>query len=200
MTIEQLKKLPKAELEREIRARVGKINESISSNPELKKSFAVQQTITRLQSVGARGRGDNPIGLGFSKNRPIESYVRQLRELEWAEPLITDYEGVEYLDERYKQAKDSFLNSLEFEGKSENEWRDVVETFGVLGQEIVEKFDSASIANQFSENTREIDMVKLMLEVYEDSKGEHLTKDQITNKFILRLEKEIGKLDKKVKK
>lgn len=172
------------ELKEGIRQKTDRINHLLKINDDLRDKFAVEQTVQKLQKVGVSGRGDNALGYGFSKDRTKESLYRQLRELEFAEPLLSDYKGVEYLEEKYKKAKDSFLGSLEYENMDEKEWRDVVETFGALGKEIVQRFDSTSIAEHFSEATHEIDMVKLMQDTLKETKGMGLSKQALTEFFI----------------
>ena len=180
------------QLKNAIRQKTGRINKLLKVNEDLQDNFAVSQTVKKLQGVGAKGRGSDVVGLGFRKGRTKESLVRQLRELEYAEPLLSDYKGVEYLEEKYKTAKDSFLSSLEHSGMSETEWRDIVETFGALGKEVVDQFDSTAIANQFSEQTRNVDMVQLMQQTLNENKGMGLTKDELTQAFIDKLTELIG--------
>lgn len=172
------------ELKEGIRQRTDSINKLLKVNGDLRGKFAVEQTIQKLQKTGAEGIGDNILGYGLSKSRTKESLYRQLRELEYAEPLLSDYKGIEYLEEKYRSAKDSFLGSLEYSNMSEKEWRDVVETFGALGKEIVQRFDSTSIAEHFSEATHEIDMVKLMQDTLKETKGMGLSQQALTEYFI----------------
>lgn len=186
------KNMSVTQLKSAIRKKTERINTLLKVNTELRDSFAVTQTVKKLQGVGAKGKKGNTIGLGFYKKRTKESLVRQLRELEYAEPLLSDYKGVEYLENKYKTAKDTFLSSAEFSDMAEGEWRDIVETFGALGKDIVEQFDSTAIANQFNENTRSIDMVQLMQQTLKENKGMGLTKDQLTQAFIDKLTEIIG--------
>ena len=130
------------QLKNAIRQRTERINNLLKDNPDLQDTFAVTQTVKKLQGVGAKGRKGNVIGLGFRKGRTNESLARQLRELEYAEPLLADYKGIEMLDEKYRKARDTFMASGEFENMTESEWRDVVETFGAVGKEVMEQFDS----------------------------------------------------------
>lgn len=180
------------QLKNAIRQKTGRINTLLKNNEELQDNFAVSQTVKKLQGVGAKGRSGNIVGLGFSKKRTKESLARQLRELEYAEPLLSDYKGVEMLDEQYRRARDTFMSSEEFKGMSEGEWRDIVETFGALGKEVVDQFDSTAIANQFSEQTRNVDMVQLMQQTLKENKGMGLTKDELTQAFIDKLTELIG--------
>ncbi len=180
------------QLKNAIRQKTQRINTLLKVNADLQDNFAVTQTVRKLQGIGAKGRKGNIIGLGFSKKRTKESLVRQLRELEYAEPLLADYRGYEHLEEKYKTARDSFLGSLEHSDMSEKEWRDIVETFGALGKEVVDQFDSTAIANQFSEQTRNVDMVQLMQQTLKENKGMGLTKDELTQAFIDKLTELIG--------
>lgn len=175
-----------------IRKKTERINKLLNINADLRSSFAVEQTVKKLQGIGAKGRKGNVIGLGFRKGRSKESLARQLRELEYAEPLLADYKGMEMLDEKYRKARDTFMASGDFENMSESEWRDVVETFGAVGKEVVEQFDSTAIANQFNENTRNVDMVQLMQRTLKETKGMGLTKDELTQVFIDKLTELIG--------
>ena len=180
------------QLKNAIRQKTNRINKLLKVNAELQDTFAVTQTVQKLQGIGAKGRKGDLIGLGFRKGRTMKSLVRQLRELEYAEPLLADYKGIEYLEDKYKTAKDTFLSSAEFENMTESEWRDIVETFGAVGKEVMEQFDSTAIANQFNENTRNVDMVQLMQQTLKENKGMGLTKDQLTQAFIDKLTEIIG--------
>lgn len=175
-----------------IRQKTGRINKLLKINEDLQGNFAVSQTVKKLQGIGAKGRKGNTIGLGFRKGRTKESLVRQLRELDYAEPLLADYKGMEMLDEKYRKARDTFMASNEFEGMTDSEWRDIVETFGAVGKEVVEQFDSTAIANQFNENTRSVDMVQLMKDTLKETKGMGLDKDGLTDYFIQKLTELIG--------
>ena len=180
------------QLKNAIRQKTDRINTLLKVNADLQNTFAVTQTVKKLQGIGAKGRKGNVIGLGFRKGRTKESLTRQLRELEYAEPLLADYKGMEILDEKYRKAKDTFMASGEFENLTEGEWRDIVETFGAVGKEVMEQFDSTAIANQFNENTRNVDMVQLMQQTLKENKGMGLTKDELTQAFIDKLTELIG--------
>lgn len=180
------------QLKSAIRKKTERINKLLKINDDLRSKFAVEQTVRKLQSVGAKGRKGNVVGLGFRKGRTKESLVRQLRELDYAEPLLSDYKGIEMLDEKYRKARDSFMASNEFDGMTDSEWRDIVETFGAVGKEVVEQFDSTAIANQFNENTRSVDMVQLMKDTLKETKGMGLDKDGLTDYFIQKLAELIG--------
>lgn len=180
------------QLKNAIRQKTNRINKLLKVNADLQDTFAVTQTVKKLQGMGAKGRKGDVIGLGFRKGRTKESLARQLRELEYAEPLLADYKGMEMLDEKYRKAKDTFMASGEFENLTEGEWRDIVETFGAVGKEVMEQFDSTAIANQFNENTRSVDMVQLMQQTLKENKGMGLTKDELTQAFIDKLTELIG--------
>lgn len=192
LTMQQIRNMSANQLKNKIRQKTENINTILKTNTDIENTFAVEQTIKKLQSIGAKGRQGNTIGLGFRKGRTKESLIRQLRELDYAEPLLADYKGTEMLDEKYRKARDSFMASNEFDGMTESEWRDIVETFGAVGKEVVEQFDSTAIANQFSENTRSIDMVQLMKDTLKETKGMGLDKDGLTDYFIQKLTELIG--------
>ena len=181
------------ELKAEIRYKTNQVNIDLYDKPELMDNFAVQQTVAKLQGVGAKGKNGNIVGYGFKKGRDKESYIRQLRELEYAEPLLSDYEGVQHLDERYQRARDTFLAKKGNKGKTEEDWRDMVETFGALGKEIVDQYGSNQIAELFKSKTRKVDMVQMMLDVLEENKGEGLSKRELKSKLKQKISKEIGK-------
>ena len=181
------------ELRAQIRYKVNQVNIDLYDKPELMDTFAVQQTIKKLQAVGAKGRYGNIVGLGFSKNRDKESYIRQLRELDYAEPLLSDYEGVAVMEEKYKKARDTFLSKKGNQGMSEEDWRDMVETFGAVGDEVLEQFGSNQLKDLFKSKTRSVDMVQLMLDVLEENKGAGLKKRELKSKLKQKISKQIGK-------
>ena len=188
LTMQQIRSMSANQLKNKIRQKTENINTILKTNTDIENTFAVEQTINKLQSIGAKGRKGNAIGLGFRKGRTKESLVRQLRELDYAEPLLADYKGIEI----YRKARDSFMASNEFDGMTDSEWRDIVETFGAVGKEVVEQFDSTAIANQFNENTRSVDMVQLMKDTLKETKGMGLDKDGLTDYFIQKLAELIG--------
>lgn len=182
------------ELKAEIRYKTNQVNIALYDKPELHDNFAVQQTVKKLQGVGAKGRNGNVVGLGFfKKGRDKESYIRQLRELEYAEPMITDNDGVIFLEEKYQNAMKTFLSKKGNQNKTEEDWRDMVETFGTVGKEIVDQFGSNQIAELFKDKTRSVDMVQMMLDVIDESKGQAWTKRDLKSKLKQKISKEIGK-------
>ena len=181
------------ELKAEIRYKTNQVNIALYDKPELHDNFAVQQTVKKLQGIGAKGRNGNVVGLGFKKGRDKESYIRQLRELEYAEPMITDNDGVIFLEEKYQNAMKTFLSKKGNQNKTEEDWRDMVETFGTVGKEIVDQFGSNQIAELFKDKTRSVDMVQMMLDVIDESKGQAWTKRDLKSKLKQKISKEIGK-------
>lgn len=180
------------ELQAQIRFKVNQVNIDLYDKPELLDSYAVQQTISKLQGVGAVGKNGNIIGLGFYKNRSKESYIRQLRELDYAEPLLSDYDGAAALEDKYKRARDTFLSKKANKQRkmTEEDWRDMVETFGAISDEVLEKYGSNQVVDLFNEKTRSLDMVDLMEKVYAQSKSK--SKKELKKALMLEIEKAIG--------
>jgi len=181
------------ELKAQIRYKTNQVNIALYDKPELHDKFAVQQTVKKLQATGAKGRNGNIVGLGFSKGRDKESYIRQLRELEYAEPLISDYEGVAFMEEKFTKAMNTFLSKKGNKGKTEEDWRDMVETFGTLGKEIVDQFGSNQVAELFSSSTRNVDMVQLMLDTLDEAQGKGWNKRELKSRLKKKISEQIGK-------
>lgn len=181
------------ELKAQIRYKTNQVNIALYDKPELHDKFAVQQTIKKLQATGAKGRNGNIVGLGFTKDRDKESYIRQLRELEYAEPLISDYEGVAFMEEKFTKAMNTFLSKKGNKGKTEEDWRDMVETFGTLGKEIVDQFGSNQVAELFKSSTRNVDMVQLMLDTLDEAEGKGWNKRELKSRLKKKISEQIGK-------
>lgn len=181
------------ELKAQIRYKTNQVNIALYDKPELHDKFAVQQTVKKLQATGAKGRNGNVVGLGFTKDRDKESYIRQLRELEYAEPLISDYEGVAFMEEKYTKAMNTFLSKKGNQGKTEEDWRDMVETFGTLGKEIVDQFGSNQVAELFKSSTRNVDMVQLMLDTLDEAEGKGWNKRELKSRLKKKISEQIGK-------
>ena len=181
------------ELKAQIRYKTNQVNIALYDKPELHDKFAVQQTIKKLQGTGAKGRNGNIVGLGFTKGRDKESYIRQLRELEYAEPLISDYEGVAFMEEKFTNAMNTFLSKKGNKGKTEEDWRDMVETFGTLGKEIVDQFGSNQVAELFKSSTRNVDMVQLMLDTLDEAEGKGCNKRELKSRLKKKIREQIGK-------
>lgn len=181
------------ELKAQIRYKTNQVNIALYDKPELHDKFAVQQTVKKLQATGAKGRNGNVVGLGFTKGRDKESYIRQLRELEYAEPLISDYEGVAFMEEKFTKAMNTFLSKKGNQGKTEEDWRDMVETFGTLGKEIVDQFGSNQVAELFKSSTRNVDMVQLMLDTLDEAEGKGWNKRELKSRLKKKISEQIGK-------
>lgn len=187
--------MTKKDLMARIRYKTNQVNISLYDKPELMDSFAVQQTVEKLQGLGAKGRNGNVVGYGLSKNRSKESLIRQLRELDYAEPLVSDYEGVAFLEDKYNRARSTFLSKKGNKNMSEEDWRDMVETFGAINEEILEKYGSDQVKELFNENTRKIDMVDLMQKVYNDMGGKGAGKKVLKDELKRRIKELVGEKD-----
>lgn len=181
------------ELKAQIRYKTNQVNIALYDKPELHDKFAVQQTVKKLQATGAKGRNGNVVGLGFTKDRDKKSYIRQLRELEYAEPFISDYEGVAFMEEKFTKAMNTFLSKKGNQGKTEEDWRDMVETFGTLGKEIVDQFGSNQVAELFKSSTRNVDMVQLMLDTLDEAEGKGWNKRELKSRLKKKISEQIGK-------
>lgn len=192
---QKYKDMSKKDLMARIRYKTNQVNISLYDKPELMDNFAVQQTVAKLQGVGAKGRNGNIIGYGLSKNRSKESLIRQLRELDYAEPLVSDYEGVAMLEEKYKKARNTFLGKIGNKKMDEEDWRDMVETFGAISEEILEKYESDQIKEFFNKKTRSIDMVELMQQVYNEMGGKGAKMQDLKDELKRRIKEKVGTLD-----
>jgi hypothetical protein len=178
------------ELKANIRYRTNQLNIELYDHPEYKDNYAVSQAITKLQGVGAKGRNGNTVGLGFKSGRSRESYVRQLRELDFAVPLVTDYEGRQYLEEKYNNSYNKF--STTHPEISKEDWRDMVETFGAVGKSLVDEFGSDNIVDLFTDKSRSIDMVGLMKKAKDNMKGKSASQQDMVDEFMKLMANELN--------
>lgn len=178
MTVKQLKSM--------IREKTKEINITLATNPDLQDKFSVKQAISNLQQLGATGRKGNIIGLGFSnKGRNKASLVRQLKELDYTNPLFENEDGVNYLEEKYQRAYNEFLR--EHPDVTEEEYRDVVTAFGSVGEDIVKQFDSNQIADIAVAHGKTINIADIMLEVVRENKGKGADVRTNTDAFMRKL-------------
>lgn len=178
------------ELKANIRYRTNQLNIELYDHPEYKDNYAVSQAITKLQGVGAKGRKGNTVGLGFKSGRSRESYVRQLRELDFAVPLVTDYEGRQYLEEKYNNSYNKF--STTHPEISKEDWRDMAETFGAVGKSLVDKYGSDNIVDLFTEQTRSVDMVNLMKKARDNMESKGKGQQALVDEFMRLIAEELG--------
>lgn len=176
------KDMTKKALKDIIRAKTADLNKAIAENDV--DSFAMKQAINKLQSLGAKGRKGNVVGLGLSRNRSKESLIRQIRELDYVTPLVTN-EGVSFLDEKYKSSYRTFLK--DHPNVTEEEWRELVTTFGSVGEDIVSKFDSNQIADIVKDSGKRVDISQIMIDIIRDGKTKGSTVRSNTDEFMRRL-------------
>lgn len=178
-----------SELKRLIKKQTAIVNKQIKNVREKGTDISnLESNISKLKTLGARGRGGNEVGLGFRGKSKAE-LVRQLRELEYFSAIGIDTEaGQLEFEEKFQKSYESFRQSYDI---NKEDYRELVETFGAVGSEIVSKYDSFTVAEAYSERGKNINLAKLMKETINEHKNEGLNQKELTDILIDKMRSEV---------
>lgn len=128
---------------------------------------SINQAIRNLQAITGKGRqGEWSIGTGSGKTK--QGLIRQIREMEYFNNIdINSDFGKTALEEKYKKSFKEF--SKHIEGVTQEQYREITEAFGALGSELVEKFESDTVAAAYVESGKTFDLYGLMKKVYDEN-------------------------------
>ena len=134
------------------------------------------------------------IGLGKLKSKSKPELILQARELhsflQWD---ISTPEGQRQWEAREKKEWETFNRNFSEYGLSKEEWRDLVEVFGAVGESVLNQFGSGAGNNASGSIVREFknasqsgraNLVKIMREVLKENSGQGATEE--SNLILLR--------------
>ena len=174
MTTRELKKL--------IKKLVKKANTKLKNIGKRKKvSKAVEEEIEYLKSIGIIGkRGKAVTGYRLASKAELQKKARELTYFNQWKGSETVAQAKEKDYKKYESFKE---HNPDFAHYSYQQWRDLVELFGAMGDEL-KSFDYEDMKQLHLEasikNTK-IDMVSAMKNVQRDKKGAGVTSEDLTD-------------------
>lgn len=162
---------------RDVENNIAKIKE-ISGTKEGRQSIKVEGK-TRYRKV--------EVGIGRIASKTKSELILQARELhsflQWD---ISTPEGQRQWEAREKKEWETFSKNFSEYGLTKNEWRDLVEVFGAVGESVLNQFgsgqgsnSSGSIVREFKNATQSgrANLVKVMKEVLKENEGTGATEE-----------------------
>lgn len=160
------------ELKQRIRALTSQVNKKIVEYEKKgAKNIPVNNAITRLKELGTGNTKAKQVGLGLTYKRKAE-LIRQYRELEYFESWdIFTPDGKRKIEAREQKAWESF--SKDNPNINYDEWRNMVETFGAIGDSVLNQFGSSNIVELYTEldDTGKTNLIHYMREIQKETAG-----------------------------
>ena len=185
------KKRTKESLKAEISYRVKKLNKEFKQFDDSFTGINIVKDAIEDANILAGKKNRNKLIQGLDRNRTKESLIRQARELKSIEnmDIYTKY-GQEKLAERYYKSYETFKENFDFDELTEEEYRNMVEAFGAIGNDIVDRKSSNDFADAYKNASEKgkIKFVDLWKEAvkYSNNKGWNLYDRMEYYKEILR--------------
>lgn len=173
------KQRTKESLKAEISYRVRKLNKEFKQFDESFTGINIVKDAIEDANILAGKKNRNKLIQGLDRNRTKESLIRQARELKSIEnmDIYTKY-GQEKLAERYYKSYETFKENFDFDELTEEEYRNMVEAFGAIGNDIVDRKSSNDFADAYRNASEKgkVKFVDLWKEAvkYSDNKGWNL--------------------------
>lgn len=194
-------KYTKKELIQMIREDTAELNKRIFEYRQSNVSFKdVENNIAKIKEISGSKSGrqiikadgktyyrKTEIGVGKLNSKQKSELVLQARELhsflQWD---ISTPEGQRQWEAREKKEWETFNKNFSEYGLTKNEWRDLVEVFGAVGESILNQFGSGQGSNASGSVVREFknasqsgraNLVKEMREVLKENKGTGATEE-----------------------
>ena len=184
-----------------IREDTTKLNKRIYEYRQSNVSFKdVENNIAKIKEISGAKKGrqaikedgkthyrEVEIGVGKISSKSKSELILQARELhsflQWD---ISTPEGQRQWEAREKKEWETFNKNFSEYGLTKNEWRDLVEVFGAVGESILNQFGSGQGSNASGSIVREFknasqsgrtNLVKEMREVLKENKGTGATEE-----------------------
>ena len=182
MTVSELKKYIKEETSR-INSAIKEYNNSKDKNILLEKQYMKLHKITGKNS----GKITDKLRLGYSKKKKSE-LLKQARAIERFEKfdIYTDY-GKKRIKEYRRDNYNTLISNLKEKGYdsyiSYNEYINMVETFGSLGESALSKFSSDVVVDLYSKASKKEkkNLLKYMKEILADNSNKSLTQEDLAD-------------------
>lgn len=194
-------KYTKKELMKMIREDTAELNKRVFEYRQSNASFKdVENNIAKIKEISGAKKGrqaikedgkthyrEVEIGVGKISSKSKSELILQARELhsflQWD---ISTPEGQRQWEAREKKEWETFNKNFSEYGLTKNEWRDLVEVFGAVGESILNQFGSGQGSNASGSIVREFknasqrgrtNLVKEMREVLKENKGTGATEE-----------------------
>ena len=194
-------KYTRKELMGMIREDTAELNKRVFEYRQSKASFKdVENNIAKIKEISGAKKGrqaikedgkthyrEVEIGVGKISSKSKSELILQARELhsflQWD---ISTPEGQRQWEAREKKEWETFNKNFSEYGLTKNEWRDLVEVFGAVGESILNQFGSGQGSNASGSIVREFknasqsgrtNLVKEMREVLKENKGTGATEE-----------------------
>lgn len=201
MTRKPYSRYTRKELMEMIREDTAELNRRIFEYRQSDKSFKdVENNITKIKKISGTKKGrqlvnvegkksyrETEIGVGKISSKSKSELILQARELhsflQWD---ISTPEGQRQWEARETKEWESFSKNFSEYGLSKEEWRDLVEVFGAVGESVLNQFGSGQGSNASGSIVREFknasqsgraNLVKEMGEVIKENKGTGATEE-----------------------
>ncbi len=126
------------------------------------------------------------IGLGLTYKTKAE-LIRQARALQQSLKIdIYSTEGKrQYKEKEEKQFKAFINNRPALKGMSQDDYHDMVEAFGALGNHVLESFGYEELANLYhsAKTNQKIDFVSIIVDMQKETKGAGLDQTQLIDRL-----------------
>ena len=182
MTVSELKKYIKEETSR-INSAIKEYNNSKDENILLEKQY------TKLHKITGKSRGKitDKLRLGYSKKKKLE-LLKQARYIERFEKFdIYTYYGKKRIEEYRRDNYNTLISNLKEKGYdsdiSYNEYINMVETFGSLGESALSKFSSDVVVDLYSKASKKEkkNLLKYMKEILAENSNKSLTQEDLAD-------------------
>ena len=194
-------KYTRKELMGMIREDTAELNKRVFEYRQSNASFKdVENNIAKIKEISGAKKGrqaikedgkthyrEVEIGVGKISSKSKSELILQARELhsflQWD---ISTPEGQRQWEAREKKEWETFNKNFSEYGLTKNEWRDLVEVFGAVGESILNQFGSGQGSNASGSIVREFknasqsgrtNLVKEMREVLKENKGTGATEE-----------------------
>ena len=194
-------KYTRKELMQMIREDTAELNKRVFEYRQSNASFKdVENNIAKIKEISGAKKGrqaikedgkthyrEVEIGVGKISSKSKSELILQARELhsflQWD---ISTPEGQRQWEAREKKEWETFNKNFSEYGLTKNEWRDLVEVFGAVGESILNQFGSGQGSNASGSIVREFknasqsgrtNLVKEMREVLKENEGTGATEE-----------------------
>ena len=194
-------KYTRKELMQMIREDTAELNKRIFEYRQSNKRFNdVENNLAKIKEISGTKKGrqsikadgktryrQTEIGVGSITSKSKSELILQARELhsflQWD---ISTPEGQRQWEARETKEWETFNKHFSEYGLTKNEWRDLVEVFGAVGESVLNQFGSGQGSNASGSIVREFknasqsgraNLVKLMREVLNETKGTGATEE-----------------------
>lgn len=173
--MKSISKMTVSELKAYIKENTTSVNKALESYYESGQDIAtVNKQISKLKQLSGISKKDNRYIIANFRGKKKVELVRQARELTYFSNWDIDTPlGIEQASERERKAYEDFSSKPEFKNIEYDEWRELVEAFGALGDKLNSYgYEHGNIAHLYSnipKDERKVDIFVAMQDSVDDS-------------------------------